>query len=56
MVKRLLFEAVGWILAVIGGIYVFGDKEAHIAHYVILIAGILIIIYYFPKNMRGQRD
>jgi len=56
MVKRLLIEAAGWILAVTGGIFVFGDKETHIIHYVFLIAGILIIIVYFPKNIRGKRE
>lgn len=56
MVRRLLIEALGWIFAVIGGIYIFGDKEANIIHYVLLIAGALLIIYYFPKNMRGKSD
>ncbi|HLR03966.1 MAG TPA: hypothetical protein VK111_14575 [Virgibacillus sp.] len=56
MAKRLLIEALGWIFAVIGGIYVFGDREANIIHYVLLIIGALLIIYYFPKNMRGEKD
>ncbi|HLQ70964.1 MAG TPA: hypothetical protein VK142_04135 [Bacillota bacterium] len=55
MVKRLLIEAVGWILTVVGGIYVFGDKEAHVIHYGLLIVGILLIIYFFPKNIRGVK-
>lgn len=56
MVKRLLIEALGWIFLVIGGIYVFGEKEANFVHYILLIVGILLIIFYFPKNLRGKSD
>lgn len=54
MVKRLFIEAFGWILAIVGSIYIFGDKDAQILHYVLLIAGIILILYYFPKNIRGK--
>lgn len=54
MVKRLFIEGFGWILAIVGGLFVFGDKEAHIIHYILLIGGILLIIYFFPKNIRGK--
>lgn len=54
MIKRLLIEALGWILAIAGGIFVFGAKEAHIIHYILLIGGILLIIYFFPKNIQKK--
>jgi hypothetical protein len=45
--KRLVTEAVGWVLAAIGAYFVY-ENTSNVLAYIILILGILLVLTNFP--------
>lgn len=54
-ILRLMIEAVGWIMTVIGAYFVFGEAPSFI-HYFIFVLGIVLIVFYFPyKDFKRKK-
>lgn len=55
-IKRMLIEALGWVLAAIGIYFVF-EKDTSIFHYILLGIGIILILMNFPyKDFKRKKS
>lgn len=55
-IKRMLIEALGWVLAAIGIYFVF-EKNTSILPYILLIIGIILILLNFPyKDFKRKKS